>query len=128
VLLRHCFSPALSSPSSPAASEAATLLPAESAANALPDARPEWPIVTMLLGLFQFDALALLYHWLQAVGVRPSKFPARIQQDFPEIFLACARPGSLRVLLFFCMLVQGALPPLQALHTSHPAGASSLVD
>jgi len=88
------------------------MLFSESTATALIDARCELTIGTMLLGLFQSDSLALLHHWLLAVGVLPSQFPTKIQQDVPEVFLVCARFGLFHVLLIFCMFSQGAFPPL----------------
>jgi hypothetical protein len=63
-----------------------------------------------------------------AVGVQPSKFMARIQQAFPELFPVCALPIYLHVLLDFCTFVQGVLPPLLTLQISRQTGASKAVD
>jgi hypothetical protein len=112
VLLEHCCLPSLSSPFSPVAFKVVALLLAEFSTTALPNAQHEWPIVTMLLGETQLDALALLHHWLRAVGVRTSKYPTRIQQAFLGLAPVYALPRSLHILLIFYMFSQEALPPL----------------
>jgi hypothetical protein len=61
VFLRHYFLPALSSPSTPATFKDDSFLLVDFFATALPDAQREWPIVTILLGAVQFDALTLLH-------------------------------------------------------------------
>lgn len=128
MLLGHCCLPVLSSPSAPAACEVVALLIVEFVAIALPDAQREWPVVSMLLGVAQYDASALLHRWLRAVGVRPSESPARVQRAFPALFPACTQPGSFHALLVSCMLAQEALHVLRTWKTSHLARASALVD
>jgi hypothetical protein len=61
LIIGHCFLPALSSPFSPTAYEVDAMILAKFVTIALPDAECEWPIVTMLLGVTQFDASSLLH-------------------------------------------------------------------
>jgi hypothetical protein len=111
-MLEHSFHLAIFYPSSLASSEATSILLVDFVATALPDARCEWPTVTMLLGVVQYDALNLLHHWILEVGVKPSVFLVRIQQASPELFPVCGPLGYWHVLPVFYMLAQGVLPPL----------------
>jgi hypothetical protein len=110
-MLKNSFLLAIFSPSSPAASEATSILLVDSVTTSLPNAQCEWPTVTML-GVVQYDALNLLHHWILEVGVQPSVFLVRIQQASLELFPVCAPPRYWCVLPIFYMLAQGALPPL----------------
>jgi len=92
-MLRNCCLPVLSSASIHVTSEVVSLLLVESVTTILPYAQREWWVVSMLLGAAQYDALAHLHHWLQAVQVQPSESPARIQQSFPTLFLVYTQLG-----------------------------------
>jgi hypothetical protein len=73
-------------------------------ATTLPSAQCERQVVSMLLGVAQYDATTLLHRWLRAVQVQPSESLARLEKAFPTLFLVDAQPGCFHELIFSCML------------------------